>query len=107
VTVTLTDEDVPLTYRDVTYTEAGDYPIAPLAYYAGLDRTHPIEGQLRDAWSPLALSLNAYLAAGHANQAAGELATFTSLGVGGVGLLFMANGAGLFWATLPARKPHL
>lgn len=112
-TVTLGADDVPITYRGVTYEEAGDYEIAPMAYYAELDRNHVIEGQLRSAWSPLALSLTAYLSSGHANQAAGELAFMTSLDVGGIGLLFVAAGGGLVWATAsqvsvlpgPRREP--
>lgn len=103
-TVTLTAEQVPITYRGVDYTEPGEYDIEVGAYYAGLDRTHPIEGQLRDAWSPLALSLTAYLAAGHANQAAGELAWFTSIGIGVVGLVVAALGGGLVWVSYGDRK---
>jgi hypothetical protein len=99
VDVKLTAEQVPVTYRGVTYTEAGTYKIAPLAYFAQLDRTHPIEGQLRAAWSPTALALTAQLAGAHANQAAGELAQMTTLGIGGIGLLFVASGAGLVWSS--------
>ena len=99
VNVKLTAEQVPITYRGVTYAEAGEYKIAPLAYYAQLDRTHPIEGQLRAAWTPAALALTGALSAGHANQAAGELAQATTLAIGGIGLLFAASGAGLVWVT--------
>ncbi len=97
--VTLTAEQVPITYRGVEYTEPGTYDIEVGAYYAELDRTHPIEGQLRGAWSPLALSLTSMLAAGHANQAAGELASATSLGIGFIGLLFAAAGGGAVWIS--------
>lgn len=100
VQVKLTEADVPITYRGVTYSEPGTYEIAVEKYYAQLDRTNPIERQLRDAWSPLALALTGSLAGGHANQAAGELAQATSLGMAGIGLLFVAAGAGLFWATM-------
>lgn len=99
VDVKLTAEQVPITYRGVTYTEAGTYKIAPLDYYANFDRTNVIEGQLRAAWSPQALALTAALAGGHANQAAGELAQATTLAVGGIGLLFAAAGGGLIWAS--------
>ncbi len=99
--VTLTQEQVPITYRGVTYSEPGTYDIEVGAYYAELDRTHPIEGQLRAAWSPLALSLLAALSSGHANQAAGELAWYVGLGVGGIGLLFAAAGAGAIWISFP------
>ncbi len=102
--VTLTAEQVPITYRGVEYTEPGTYNIEVGAYYAQLDRTHPIEGQLRAAWSPLALSLTSYLAAGHANQAAGELALATSLGIGAVGALFALGGGGLVWVSFGASK---
>ncbi len=107
VTVTLTEAhlaDGPIEFRGVTYSAPGDYRIAPEAYYAELDRTHPIEGQLRAAWSPLALSLTSYLAAGHANQAAGELARMTSLGIGTVGLLIAALGGGTIWAVAEPRR---
>lgn len=105
VAVKLTAEQVPITYRGVTYTEAGEYMIAPLAYYSQLDRTHPIEGQLRAAWSPLALSLLGYLSAGHANQAAGELAQATTLGIGAIGLLFALTGTGLVWVSFARTAP--
>lgn len=100
--VTLTAEQVPITYRGVTYTEPGVYEIEVGEYYANLDRTHPIEGQLRAGWTAQALALTGTLAAGHANQAAGELALATTLGIGGIGLMFLAAGAGLVWASYGA-----
>lgn len=99
VAVTLTDADVPITYRGVEYTEPGTYNITLEHYYAHLDRTNPIERQLREAWSPLAFSLTSSLAGAHANQAAGELAYMTTLGLGGISLLFVLAGVGLVWAT--------
>lgn len=101
-TVKLTEEQVktPIVYRGVTYDKAGEYKIAPLKYYAQLDRTHPIEGQLRNAWTPQALALTGSLSAGHANQGVGELAEATTLGIGGIGLLFSVAGAGLVWVSL-------
>lgn len=102
VPVTLTEEDVPITYRGVEYTEPGTYNVTLEHYYAHLDRTNPIERQLRAAWSPIAFSLTSSLAGAHANQAAGELARMTTIGIGGIGLLFTAAGAGLVWATWPA-----
>lgn len=105
VDVKLTADQVPITYRGVTYTEAGTYKIAPQAYYAQLDRAHPIEGQLRNAWTPQALALTAALAGGHANQAAGELAQAVSLAVGGVGLLFAVGGVGLVWVGFARDVP--
>lgn len=105
VAVKLTAEQVPITYRGVTYTEAGTYNIAPLAYYAELDRTHAIEGQLRAAWTPQALALTGSLSAGHANQAAGELAQATTLAIGGIGLLFAMAGGGLLWASYGEAVP--
>jgi hypothetical protein len=104
VNVSLSAAQVPITFRGVTYSEPGHYMIEVGAYYGELDRTHPIEGQLRAAWSPLALSLTSYLAAGHANQAAGELAFFLSLGMGSVGLLFALAGAGLVWVSVRPRQ---
>lgn len=108
VPVTLTAADVPITYRGVNYTEPGTYNITLEHYYAHLDRTNPIERQLRAAWSPLAFSLTSSLAGAHANQAAGELARMTTIGIGSIGLVFAAAGAGLVWAShgAPAsRKP--
>jgi len=99
VKVTLTAEQVPITYRGVTYTEAGTYDIAPEGYYAEFDRTNPIEAQLRGAWTPQALALTAALAGGHANQAAGELAFATTLAIAGIGGLFALSGAGLVWVS--------
>ncbi|MEK6976061.1 MAG: hypothetical protein AABY18_06935 [Candidatus Thermoplasmatota archaeon] len=104
VAVKLTDADVPITYRDVEYTEPGTYNITLEHYYAHLDRTNPIERQLREAWSPLAFGLTSALAGAHANQAAGELALMTTLAVGGVGLLFAATGGALVWATYGHNK---
>lgn len=99
VDVKLTAEQVPITYRGITYSEAGTYKIAPLAYYAQLDRTHAIEGQLRAAWTPQALALTGALSAGHANQGVGELAQATTVAVTGIGALVAFAGAGLVWAT--------
>jgi hypothetical protein len=106
VTVNLTAADVPITYRGVDYTEPGDYEIEVGEYYAKLDRSNPIERQLRDGWTPLALALTSYLAGGHANQAAGELAQATSLGIGAIGLLFAAAGGGLVWVTFGQFGPR-
>jgi hypothetical protein len=105
VKVTLTAEQVPITYRGVTYTEAGVYDIAPEGYYAQFDRTNPIESQLRAAWTPQALALVAALAGGHANQAAGELAFATTLAITGIGLLFAFAGAGLVWVSFGREAP--
>lgn len=105
VDVKLTAEQVPITYRGVTYTEAGTYKIAPLDYYANFDRTNPIESQLRGAWTPQALALVAALAGGHANQAAGELAQATTLGIGAIGLSFVLAGAGLVWVSFARETP--
>lgn len=105
VKVTLTAEQVPITYRGVTYSEAGVYDIAPLGYYAQFDRANPIESQLRAAWTPQALAIVGALAGGHANQAAGELALATTLAIGGIGLLFAFGGAGLVWVSFGREAP--
>ena len=105
VAVALTAAQVPITYRGVTYDQPGTYNIAPLKYYGQLDRANPIEAQLRNAWTPQALALTAALSAGHANQAAGELAQATTLAIGGIGLLFAASGAGLVWASFGRDAP--
>jgi hypothetical protein len=99
VPVRLTEADVPISYRGVDYTEPGTYNITLEHYYAHLDRSNPIERQLREAWSPQAFALTSSLAGAHANQAAGELARMTTIGIGGIGLLFVLAGAGLVWAT--------
>ena len=103
--VTLTAEQVPITYRGVTYAEAGEYEIEVGEYYANFDRTNPIEAQLRNAWTPQALAITGTLAAGHANQAAGELAQATTLAIGGIGLLFSAAGGGLVWVSFGQMAP--
>jgi len=108
VAVKLTDADVPITYRGVEYTEPGTYNITLEHYYAHLDRSNPIERQLREAWSPLAFSLTGSLAGAHANQAAGELARMTTIGIGSIGLVLAAVGAGIVWvgfAPRPKAKP--
>lgn len=105
VAVKLAAKDVPITYRGVTYGEAGTYNITVEKYYAQLDRSNPIERQLRDAWTPLALALTGTLAAGHANQGVGELAQATTFGMGGIGLLFSAAGAGMIWVSFARPSP--
>jgi len=105
VAVELTAADVPITYRGVTYDEAGTYDIAVGDYYANFDRTNVIEAQLRGAWTPQALALTGALAGGHANQAAGELAQATTLGIGAIGLLFAISGGGLMWASFANDGP--
>jgi hypothetical protein len=99
VAVRLTEADVPITYRNVTYSEPGTYNITLEHYYAHLDRTNPIERQLREAWSPLAFALTSSLAGAHANHAAGELARMTTLGIGAIGLVIAAAGGALVWAS--------
>lgn len=107
VPVRLSEAQVPITYRGITYSEPGTYNITLEHYYAHLDRTNPIERQLREAWSPLAMSLTSALAGAHANQAAGELARATTLGMAGIGLLFALLGAGMVWISLgPASPPR-
>jgi len=103
--VTLTEADVPIEYRGVNYTEPGTYMIQVDGYFRDFNRNHPIAGPLREAWSADANSLLAKLSAGHANQAVGELALFTSLGIGGVGLLFAALGGGLIWVSFGRATP--
>ncbi|MDX1535361.1 MAG: hypothetical protein R3346_01185 [Candidatus Spechtbacterales bacterium] len=98
-TVVLTEEDLPLTYRGVEYTEPGEYEIAVEKTYAELDRRHPVEGQLRSAWDARVLALQSILSSGHANQAAGELALGVGWLVTGLGFGFLVLGAGLVWAT--------
>jgi hypothetical protein len=105
VPVTLSEADVPIIYRGVEYTTAGTYNITLEHYYAHLDRTNPIERQLREAWSPLAFSLTSSLAGAHANQAAGELARMTTLGIGAIGLVMAASGGALVWASFGDAKP--
>lgn len=102
VDVELTEDDVPITYRGVEYTEPGTYEITVEKYYAQFDRQNPIESQLRGAWSPMVISLTSSLAGGHANQAVGELAYATTLGFTGIGLLFALGGVGLIWVALPS-----
>ncbi len=107
VAVKLTAADVPITYRGVEYTAPGTYNITLEHYYAHLDRTNPIERQLREAWSPMAFALTASLAGAHANQAAGELARMTTIGIGAIGLVIAAIGAGVVWVGFaPPRKPE-
>lgn len=102
VAVKLAAADVPITYRGVTYNEAGTYNITVEKYYGQLDRTNPIERQLRDAWSPLALALTGALAGAHANQAAGELAQGVAYFAMAVGGLVVFIGVGLFWVAAPS-----
>lgn len=104
VAVKLNATEVPITYRDVTYTEPGTYNVTVEKFYAQMDRSNPIEKQLREAWTPQALALTGILATGHANQAVGELAAATTLGIGSIGLLFAGAGVGLVWATFGRRS---
>lgn len=106
VAVKLTDADVPITYRGVNYTEPGTYNITLEHYYAHLDRTNPIERQLREAWSPLAFALTSSLAGAHANHAAGELARMTTIGIGAIGLVIAASGGALVWASYAKKGPN-
>lgn len=99
VPVQLTAADVPITYHGVTYTQPGTYNITVEKYFAELDRNNPVEKQLRDSWSALALALTGSLAGAHANQAAGELAAATSMGIGAMGLVFTLAGAGTVWVS--------
>lgn len=88
------DEDVE--YQGVLY-EAGTYEVeVDGRYFSDLDRNHPLEGPVRtQAWSPLALSLQAQLLNGmNADNVAG-IAHFMSWSIF-IGLGFMFAVAGVF-----------
>lgn len=88
------DEDVE--YRGEVY-EAGTYQVdVDGRYFSDLDRSHPLEGPVRDqAWNPLAFSLLANLMTGHNADMLSGMAHFMSWSIF-MGLGFMFTVAGVF-----------
>ncbi len=88
------DKDV--TYKDVVY-KAGTYDVkVDGRYFADLDRSHPLEGKVRDhAWSPLAFGLLSNLIGGVNSDYQAGMAHFMSWSIF-VGLGFMFTIAGFF-----------
>lgn len=87
-------EDVE--YKGVLY-EAGTYEV-PVdgRYFSDLDRSHPLEGKVRDqAWSPLAFGLLSSLIGGVNSDYTAGMAHFMSWSIF-VGLGFMFTVAGVF-----------
>ncbi len=90
------DEDVE--YQGVLY-EAGEYEVdVDGRYYSDLDRLHPLEGPVRSqAWSPLALSLQAQLINGVNSDLLSGMAHFMSWSIfAGLGFMFAVAGAFTF-----------
>ncbi len=85
-------EDVE--YKGVVY-EAGSHEV-PVdgRYFSDLDRSHPLEGAVRDqAWSPLAFGLLANLIGGVNSDLTAGMAHFMSWSIFvGLGLMFMIIG---------------
>lgn len=104
IKVTL-DKDVE--YKGVMY-KAGTYDV-PVdgRYFSQLDRSHPLEGKVRDAaWSPLAFGLLGNLMGGvNADYAAG-MAHFMSWSIFvGLGAMFALTGVFVFFGGIQlARK---
>jgi hypothetical protein len=75
-------------------------------YYSQLDRTHPLEGPVRNqAWSGLVHGLFAELGVGATTASSLQLGLGVAGGAAAVGLAFIILGAGLIWAGM-AKEPE-
>ena len=87
--------------------QPGTY-LVPVAgrYYSQLDRTHPLEGKVRDqAWSGLVHGLFAELGVGATTASTLQLGLGVAGGAAAVGLAFIILGGGLIWAGM-AKEPE-
>ena len=86
---------------------AGEYEFAIAGrYWNDFDREHPIEGIAREqAWTGTAHALIGQLGVGTVTASALTLGLGLAALFAGVGATFMLTGAGLVWATRPARVP--
>ncbi len=74
-------------------------------YYTGFDRTIPVQGQARGlAWSGTVLALFGELGVGAVTASTLQLAGGVVLLIGGLGLVNILLGAGLFWSAAAAKK---
>lgn len=96
-TVVLT-EDVE--YNGETFA-AGTYEVpADGKYWADFDRMHPLEGPARaQIWNPTAHALFGELGVGSVTASTLKLGLGIVGMISGLGLLFLALGAGLFWIS--------
>jgi hypothetical protein len=86
---------------------AGSY-VVPVEgrYYSQLDRTHPLEGPVRNqAWSGLVHGLFAELGVGATTASTLQLGLGVAGGAAAVGVAFIILGLGLIWAGM-AREPE-
>lgn len=96
----------PATEKVDAVFQPGTY-LVPVAgrYYSQLDRTHPLEGRVRDqAWSGLVHGLFAELGVGATTASSLELGLGVAGGAAAVGLAFVILGAGLVWTSM-AKEP--
>jgi hypothetical protein len=87
--------------------QPGTY-LVPVAgrYYSQLDRTHPLEGKVREqAWSGLVHGLFAELGVGATTASTLQLGLGVAGGAAAVGLAFIILGGGLIWAGM-AKEPE-
>ena len=84
---------------------AGEYEFAIAGrYWNDFDREHPIEGIAREqAWTGTAHALIGQLGVGTVTASALTLGLGLAALFAGVGATFMLTGAGLVWATRPAK----
>ncbi|MDN4478590.1 hypothetical protein QQX10_10355 [Demequina sp. SYSU T00039] len=96
-TVTL---DEAVEYNGETF-EAGTYEVPTDGkYWADFDRMHPLEGPARaQAWNPTAHALFGELGVGSVTASTLKLGLGIVGMISGLGLLFLALGAGLFWIS--------
>lgn len=105
------DQTVTVTLaKDTDYNgetlKAGDYEVAiDGKYWSDFDRTNPLEGLARGkAWSDTALALNGQLGVGAVTASTLQMGYGVSGLLGGLGLVFLAISAALFWITMGLGK---
>lgn len=101
-TVVLT-EDVE--YEGETFA-AGTYDVPTDGrYWTDFDRKHPLDGPARSqAWSPTAHALIAELGVGSVTSATLQMGYGIAALIGGLGLVFLAAAAALFWIAMGLGK---
>lgn len=111
ITYHVTDQTVTVTLaEDTDYNgetlKAGDYEVAiDGRYWADFDRTNPLDALARGkAWNDTALALNGQLGVGAVTASTLQMGYGIAALIGGLGLVFLAAAAALFWIAVGLGK---
>ncbi len=114
ITHHVTDQTVTVTLAEDTdfngeTLKAGDYEVAiDGRYWSDFDHSNPLDGLARKAsWSDTALALNGQLGVGAVTASTLQMGYGIAALIGGLGLVFLAAAAALFWIAVGIGKTAL